>query len=282
MTAALILLIALVTMTSIWLLLSLNKLKGRNQLIIFQGKEIEKQLQEMEQHSKELNELIFQNKQIIGIVSHDLKGPFNRIFALVHLMNHSADNLTNNQKEYLDKIHQIVVDGLGMMRNLLDNRRLEEKGIDLNNDKVNLITLLGSLVKNYQVLAEKKGISVYFESPKQVFLVSDKLYLTRVFENLLSNAVKFSDPNMDVFVSVIEEEKMISVSVRDEGPGISQADQQNLYHKLQRLSARPTGGESSTGLGLWIVKSIVDKMEGEIMCSSDQGKGATFKVLLKK
>ena len=282
MTAALIFLTALVTMISVWLLLLLNKLKVRNQLIIFQGEEIEKQLREMEQHSKDLNELIFQNKQIIGIVSHDLKGPFNRIFALVHLMSHSADNLTNNQKEYLDKIHQIVVDGLGMLRNLLDNRRLEEKGIDLNNDKVNLVTLLGSLVKNYQVLAEKKGIIIHFESPKQVFVVSDKLYLTRVFENLLSNAVKFSDPNTNVFVFVIEEVKMISVSVQDEGPGISQADQQNLYHKFQRLSARPTGGESSTGLGLWIVKSIVDKMEGEIVCSSDLGKGATFKVMLNK
>ena len=269
-------------MTSAWLLLLLNRLKKRNQVIIFQGKEIEKQLREMEQHNKELNELILQNKQIIGIVSHDLKGPFNRIFAMVHLMNHSAENLTDNQKEYLDKIHQIVVDGLGMMRNLLDNRRLEEKGIELNSDKVNLVALLGSLVKNYQVLAEKKGIIVHFESPKQLYVVSDKLYLIRVFENLLTNAIKFSDPNTNVFVTVIEEENRISISVRDEGPGISIADQQNLYHKLQRLSARPTGGESSSGLGLWIVKSIVDKMGGEIVCISDLGKGATFKVFLKK
>lgn len=256
-------------------------LRQKNRIILLQEKEIEKQFQELARQRKELEDLINQNKQMIGVVSHDLKGPFNRIFALVQLMSLSAETLSPDQHEYLDKIHQIVADGLGMVRNLLDNRRLEEKGIEFLNERLNLTTLLGSLVKNYHVLGAKKTVQFHFQAPTQAIVVADKLYLTRVFENLLSNALKFSQPNRNVFVFLEDNDHNVVISVRDEGPGISVKDQSKLYHKLQRLSARPTGGESSTGLGLWIVKTILEKMDGEIDCTSNEA-GTTFAVTLKK
>jgi len=256
-------------------------LRQKNRIILLQEKEIEKQFQELARQRKELEDLINQNKQMIGVVSHDLKGPFNRIFALVQLMSLSAETLSPDQHEYLDKIHQIVADGLGMVRNLLDNRRLEEKGIEFLNERLNLTTLLGSLVKNYHVLGAKKTVQFHFQAPTQAIVVADKLYLTRVFENLLSNALKFSQPNRNVFVFLEDNDHNVVISVRDEGPGISVKDQSKLYHKLQRLSARPTGGESSTGLGLWIVKTILEKMDGEIDCISNEA-GTTFAVTLKK
>ncbi len=282
MTAALILLISSLLFATGWLLRARMKLKQKNLVISLQGKEIEKQLRELEQSSEQMKELVQEKQQIIGIVSHDLKGPFNRIFALIHLMNLSTENLTEDQLDYLNKIHQISADGLSMVRNLLDNRMMEDIGFDLAHEKINLATLLGSMIKNYQVLAEKKGIHFYFESPPQVILLSDKVYLTRAFENLISNALKFSRSGENVSVSITENAEKILVSIRDEGPGISEADQSKLYQKLQRLSARPTGGESSTGLGLWIVKTIIDKMEGSIECKSVEGKGTTFTVTLNK
>ncbi|MCX8489568.1 MAG: ATP-binding protein, partial [Cyclobacteriaceae bacterium] len=78
-----------------------------------------------------------------------------------------------------------------------------------------------------------------------------------------------------------DEPNSVRITIRDEGPGISTEDQAKLYHKLQRLTARPTGSESSTGLGLWIVKTILDKMDGSIECESNQ-EGTTFTVMLKK
>jgi signal transduction histidine kinase len=282
MNAALITLISLLTIATAWLLRVRMKLKQKNQVISLQGKEIEKQLLELEVRSNQMSDLVQEKQQIIGVVSHDLKGPFNRIFALVQLMNLSTENLTPDQLEYLDKIHQIVADGLSMVRNLLDNRLMEDLGIELAQEKINLTNLIGSLIKNYQVLADKKSIQFHFESPSQILLTSDKLYLTRVFENLLSNALKFSRNEKNVFVSLTEDAEKILVSIRDEGPGISQADQQKLFHKMQRLSARPTGGESSTGLGLWIVKTVIDKMGGTVDCESVEGKGTTFKVTLIK
>ncbi|MCX8491197.1 MAG: hypothetical protein ORN54_09030, partial [Cyclobacteriaceae bacterium] len=175
--SSLVVIIGFLMVAICWLLVAAFKLRQKKEIISKQSKEIEAQFSLLEQRKNELDEIFHQHKQIISIVSHDLKEPLNRIFALVYLMGLSAENFTPDQKEYLNKIHQIVADGLGMVRNLLDNGRLEDKGIEFFNEKLNLVTLLGSLVKNYQTLAEKKGIRIQFTSPPHAILVADKLYL---------------------------------------------------------------------------------------------------------
>ena len=229
-----------------------------------------------------MQELNIEKQQIIGVVSHDLKGPFNRIFALMHLMLMSSENLTTDQKEYLGRMHQIVADGLSMVRNLLDNRKLEDRGIDMRPESLNLVSVLNMLVKQYQSLANKKNILIHYQTPLSAPIHADKAYLTRIFENLLSNAIKFSPINKNIFVTVVDLENEIEISVQDEGPGITAEDQLKLFQKFQQLSARPTAGESSTGLGLSIVKTMVEKMDGKILCESEEGKGARFIVLLQK
>jgi two-component system, sensor histidine kinase and response regulator len=282
MNFPIVLLISLLVIAIAWLGHTIIKLKAKNRIITLQGNEIERQLLELNKKSEELKEIVHQNQQIISLVSHDLKGPFNRIFALVQLLNLTSQNLSDEQREYMDKIHQIVADGLGMMRNLLDNRKLEDKGITLLREKLNLSSLLQTLVKNYELLASKKRIAIHYQSDATVMLESDKSYLNRIFENLLSNALKFSESGKNIYVSLSERASGIEVSVRDEGPGIPPEDRLKLYHKFQRLTARPTAGESSTGLGLWIVKSVVEKLEGTIDCESEEGVGSTFTVRLKR
>lgn len=259
-----------------------SKLKKQNQLITLQSREIQKQMGELKEKRQQLEDLFHEKQQMLSVVSHDLKGPFNRVFALVQLMNMAQHNLTEEQKEYLSKIHQIVADGLSMVRNLLDNRRLEEKGIDLMPEKLNISTIVSSLVKNSVALAQKKDIALHFSAPPQAFVYTDKLYLNRVFENLISNAMKFSPIGKTISVAVAVFDEEVTVSVKDEGPGIAPEEQNRLYQKFQRLSARPTAGESSTGLGLSIAKSFLDKIGGTIRCVSEIGKGAEFIVSLKR
>ena len=265
-----------------YIILAYRKSMRLNRLILLQSKEIQKQNRELEHRNKLLQELNLEKQQIIGVVSHDLKGPFNRIFALIQLMNMSAENLTEDQKEYLGKIHQISVDGLSMVRNLLDNRKLEERGIDMRPEPLNFSAVLNSLIKQYQSLASKKNITIHYDGPSSASILADKVYLTRIFENLLSNAVKFSPPGKNIFVKVSDFENEIETSVQDEGPGINLEDQTKLFQKYQRLSARPTGGESSTGLGLSIVKTMVEKMDGRIHYKQPEKEGAKFVVNLRK
>ncbi len=258
-----------------------HKLKVQKEMIYQQGLEIKRQLLELDQQTKILNELNTEKQQIISVVSHDLKGPFNRVFALIQLMTLSTEPLAEDQKEYLGKMHQIVADGLTMIRNLLDNRRLDEKAIDFVPEKVNLSLMISVLIKNYRTLAEKKKIQLFLEAPNQAFLVTDKLYFNRVIENLISNALKFSPYESSIHVILKLDNGVAEIRVTDEGPGISDEDQEKLFLKYNRLTARPTGAESSTGLGLYIVKTIVDKMGGEVFCESEEGRGATFTVRLK-
>ncbi|MEQ9414398.1 MAG: HAMP domain-containing sensor histidine kinase [Cyclobacteriaceae bacterium] len=256
-------------------------LKRQNSIITQQSIEINKQNEALARQNQQLNDLNVEKQQIIGVVSHDLKGPFNRIFALMQLMSMSGDNLTDDQKDYVGKIHQIAVDGLNMVRNLLDSRKIEEKVLDLTLEPLDLESFVSSFVKNYKAVAERKKIELIFESPKGISVMADRLYLNRILDNLLSNAIKFSESEKRVIVSIDNSKENILLTVKDEGPGISEEDQKKLYQKFQKLTAKPTGGESSTGIGLSIVKTLIEKMGGSVTCKSQLGEGAAFIITLK-
>ena len=257
------------------------KLKRQTQLMFLQGQEIKKQMRELQQQNALLAQLNDEKQRLISVVSHDLKGPLNRVFAIGQLLSLSGDNFTDEQREYLGKMHQIVADGLNMLRNLLDNRRLDEKGVELVPEMLNVTAVIASLVRNYHVIAEKKKIHLHVEDSLPVTLMTDKTCFSRIVENLLSNAIKFSPPHTKIIVSVFERGGVVEVGVKDEGPGITPEDRKKLFQKFQRLTARPTGGETSTGLGLYLVHAMVVKMEGEIGCESDDGNGANFTVRLR-
>jgi signal transduction histidine kinase len=102
----------------------------------------------------------------------------------------------------------------------------------------------------------------------------------QILENLISNALKFSPPNTKIHIHTLPEKEHVAVTVRDEGPGISEADQAKLFKKFSRLTAQPTAGESSNGLGLAIVKRLAEAMAGSVQCQSQLGAGAKFTLRL--
>jgi two-component system sensor histidine kinase/response regulator len=277
----LLLILSVLGIVLVLLIITYRRLQHHKKLIRLQSLEIEKQLQELVLQNQIQEKINHEKHQLISVVSHDLKGPFNRIFALVQLMNMSG-SVKEEHQEYLSKIHQISVDGLSMVRNLLDNRKLEDHGFDMMLENLNLSATLHTLIKHYRSVAEKKNIEVHFEGPPQAIIVADRHFANRVFENLFANALKFSPYEKNIFISLCDEEKFWIVKIKDEGPGFSREDHQKMFTKFQRLSARPTGGESSTGLGLWIVKTLVEKMGGQISCESGPNSGATFLIKLKK
>jgi len=131
--------------------------------------------------------------------------------------------------------------------------------------------------------AEAKNITLFYEvssEDAEAHALIDEQCFGQVVENLLSNAVKYSPPNTNVVTEIRRHQEHIRLSVRDEGPGISQQDMNKLFGKFARLTAQPTGGEDSTGLGLAIVKKMVAAMHGKVWCESELGKGATFIVEL--
>src|SRR5207247_7892893 len=108
----------------------------------------------------------------------------------------------------------------------------------------------------------------------------DRNVTVQVLENLVSNAIKYSPPGKNIFARLRAVEDAARCEVQDEGPGLSAEDQKKLFGKFARLSAKPTGGEPATGLGLSIVKKMVEAMNGRVWCESEPGRGATFVVVL--
>jgi signal transduction histidine kinase len=117
-------------------------------------------------------------------------------------------------------------------------------------------------------------------NPSEGRVFADPKFVFAVLDNLLSNAIKFSPFGSAVTVRVTEFEGRVRIAVRDQGPGLTEADRQRLFGRFSRLSAKPTGGEKSVGLGLSIAKQMVEACGGRIWAESEAGKGATFLVEL--
>jgi len=222
-----------------------------------------------------------EKRQIISLVSHDIKAPLNRLFALVQLMRLDETNLTDEQHDYLDKMHLVVADGLGMIRNLADYRNLEYKKTELLIEKVNLGQVILMAIRNFQSVAAKKKISLQYDLPQTLLLESDHHCVIRIFENLLSNAVKFSKEGKTITIVASEKDNAPFFSICDEGPGFTPNDEKKLYQKFAKLSAQPTAGESATGLGLFIVKEMATKIGATVECDTEPGKGSCFRVTFK-
>jgi signal transduction histidine kinase len=278
-TSWLIILGALLLITILLLAYFYGKYRNQKLLLRVQSNAIENQVRELTAQNQQQAQLNHEKKQLILLVSHDLKGPFNRIFALTQLLEMTGP-FTDEQKEYIGKMYSIVGDGLNMVRNIVDVRRIEEKGLDPYPEKFNLPAVILPIIKQYNVLADKKNIKIEYKSPDKLEMTTDKNYVCRVMENLLSNALKFSQSGKSVAVAVQANNGHVQISVADHGPGLNEEDLGKLYQKFTKLTPRPTAGESSQGLGLSIVKTLANCLGGDVECKSAVNVGSTFTVTL--
>jgi two-component system sensor histidine kinase/response regulator len=153
-----------------------------------------------------------------------------------------------------------------------------DHGLKLNTESVNLSDAAARVVRQHQPAARRKqlGLHVVFP-PDGTNVQADAPALNQVLDNLLSNAIKFSPPGKQIRLTVCPPgARFVECQVQDEGPGFSEPDRTRMFRRYSRLSARPTGGEPSTGLGLSIVRKLVLAMQGELACESTPGNGATF------
>src|SRR5262249_51342508 len=168
-----------------------------------------------------------------------------------------------------------------MVQQLLDANRIERGEMKLTPAPTDLSALVRSVVEGYRPRAQAKHQALVLQGDGAACpAVVDSQVTVQVLENLVSNAVKYSPPGKTISVRLKKESGATRCEVRDEGPGLSADDPKKLFGKSARLSAKPTGGEHSTGLGLSIVKKMVEAMGGRVWCESELGKGATFIVEL--
>lgn len=230
----------------------------------------------------QLQMLNMEKNEILGIVSHDLKNPISGIRGLAELMRQGfveAEQIrivSGQIVETSDRMFDLV-------RNLLDINQLESGDIQFQEIEFDISMTVNFTVDTFAVAAANKNIQIFTDiEPVSHVVIADERAMMQVVENIISNAVKYSPLGKNVYVRLFNQESItdgstnVRLEVRDEGPGLSASDMEKLFGKFIRLSARPTGGEHSTGLGLSIVKRLVEGMKGKVWCESELGCGATF------
>ncbi len=271
-------------------LVSRNELqKALQEMEIYRLKNIElakanEMLAEANNALKEANRL---KSELLAIAAHDLKNPLTAILDFTQSALMTTDQ--QQQQRLLYFIIEFVERMLASIKKILEMSELENGKIKLNCREVDVSQLVMLMIASYEHQAAKKNITIKEEISSNIMAYVDEDRLREVLDNLLSNAIKYSYPDKSVLVRVVRVEcsekiggkPAVQIAVIDEGQGFSEEEKSRLFQRFQRLSAKPTGGESSTGLGLSIVKQLIELHGGTVYAHSDgRGKGAMFVIEL--
>ena len=252
-------------------------------LVMEQATEIEIANTQLQEQNVKLAKLNTQKNDFLGMAAHDLKNPLMSIRDLAQAIEEGSLNPTDT-KEFAGLIHTSADRMFALIKDLLNTNAIEQGGIRIAPELFDMNMLLQNVIANYHRQAEAKSIIFdFFQDPpaQAIFCFADPSLTLQVMDNIVSNAVKYSPQGKRVFVRVIRQPiRFVRVEVRDEGQGLSDEDKKKLFGRFAKLSARPTAGEHSTGLGLSIAKNLVEMMNGRIWCESEPERGATFVIEL--
>jgi two-component system, sensor histidine kinase and response regulator len=233
-------------------------------------------------HLRELNK---EKDEFLGIAAHDLRNPLSKIQFIAEKMAYKADVFTPDLiKDASADIVNTVGGMMELISNLLDVNAIEQGNLLTELNPIDIATIVEHVTHDYEERAAKKKITLTYESiPAEgneilPFVISDEVAIVQIFDNLLSNAIKYSPTRTHVRVRLLQSADTVRLEVQDEGPGISDADRKKMFQKFARLSAQPTGNEHSIGLGLSIVKRLVENVHATIDVQSELGVGTTFVV----
>lgn len=224
----------------------------------------------------ELKQLAEDRDELLGILTHDLKNHLGGMDMSAQLLRDRTEAMADPKLRLMaENISHSSSQMLSFVKEFLANASADH-GVQVQTEPVNLSDAAARAVQRHQEAAKHKQLLLNAALPPKGSLVqADPASLNQVFDNLLSNAIKFSPPGKQIRLTVCPPgARYVECQVQDEGPGFSLEDKARMFRRYGRLSARPTGGEPSTGLGLSIVKKLVLAMQGELACESTPGNGA--------
>ncbi|MBF0380737.1 MAG: hybrid sensor histidine kinase/response regulator [Magnetococcales bacterium] len=227
---------------------------------------------------KELNQI---KNKFLGIAAHDLRNPLTSLQGMSQLM--LKIPLPEEKKtKFIESINKTSNQMLKLVNDLLDVSVIESGRFDLRLNVNNLSTVAAERAELISEIAENKGVKLVSNLSDLPDSQFDEDRICQVVDNLLTNAVKFSETGTTVTLTTREIDDKLELGVTDQGQGIPADEIDSLFGAFKKTSVKPTAGEKSTGLGLSIVKKIIEAHKGTIEVISEVGKGSTFLVKLNK
>lgn len=228
---------------------------------------------------KKNSELILSNKtksEFLSIAAHDLKNPLSVILSFSTILLES-EKMSDSSKEKVFMIIKSAGRMLHLVTKLLIVNKMELQKIHIDKEVFDMNSITNDVIQSLISLANSKNqkiITDYYSIP--LLILADKFYLFDAIENLLSNSIKYSNFDKPIYIKTFKDNNFACIEIKDEGPGLSEEDQEKLFKRFAKLSSKPTGNESSNGLGLFIVKKLTEAMNGKITYSSKKGYGSSF------
>jgi len=235
-------------------------------------------LREQKVHLEKLND---EKSDLISVVAHDLKSPLAQIQGLVNILKLDNGQLNQEQLQLIDKIKQVTDNQHEQISDFLSVKALEDSVEKLELEVVSVAKTIEQVLGEVQTLASAKDIKITDKSTsEELSILGSSEGLFKVISNLISNSIKYSFANTEITLDVKSIKENVVITVGDEGQGFTKEDLKLVFKKNQMLSAKPTANESSSGVGLYIIKKYVERMNGKVWLESEKGKGSTFFVSL--
>jgi signal transduction histidine kinase len=254
---------------------ALTRINEENEL---QKKELELTAEQLTTANATLSGLNQEKDEFISIVAHDLRNPLNCILGFCELAAHDVPDPDFELKSFVSDIQNFGERMLDLTQSLLDVSRIEEFQGTIQMDEVDCNAIIHETALHFSIPAKQKKISLELDLDETIGLkvYSKPDWLSICMNNVLSNAIKYTPLYGQVAIRSRIQAGCIEVKIEDTGPGISVEDQKKMFGKFARLSAKPTGNEASTGLGLYVVKKMCDRLNIGIRVQSVLGEGTTF------
>ncbi len=265
------------------------QLQQARRTLVTQNRELEKlntSLQDskaiIEEDKKRLEQLNTEKNRFFSIIAHDLRSPISGLLGLSEIIRTQAGNISQEElKEFAGLLYDASSEVYNLLENLLDWSRLQMNVLSYSPEKLQLKPVLIDAVKVIRQEWEKKNLQLSIDCSNELEMVADLNMIKTVIRNLASNAVKFTPSGGKIsIVAEASSKENIVISVTDNGIGISEEMQQDIFSLTLKASRQGTNGEKSTGLGLLICKDFIERHGGILSVESKEDRGSTFTITL--
>jgi len=236
-----------------------------------------KQQENILQLNKELEELNNRKNKLISIIGHDLRSPFTSITTLLDIIQNDWQHTFSDElKKYFELLNEKVETTYNLLESLLTWSRTHMDKVSYHPTNVMITPMIESTISLLSTQAEKKNITITFETSSATEIYADGDMIQTIIRNLISNAIKFTHPGGNIHIATKHVKNDTEISVKDTGVGISREDIDKIMHPNTSFTSYGTSGEKGTGLGLDICRDFAEKHGGKLWVTSTPGEGSTF------